>query len=156
LILPGARQVGKTTIVEMFSQTYTRFINLNLELQEDGDPFKAFRNIHQLVKQLFFLRDQDIAKVDETLLFIDEIQEVPQAINILRYFYEQAPELHVIAAGSLLEAALGGDAKILVGRVEYKIVHPGSVHVICWTRTFLAKLHLRHKKQHLLLLFLAS
>lgn len=126
LILRGARQVGKTTVVEMFSQTYTQFISLNLELQEDADPFKSFRNIRQLVEQLFFLRDQDISKISETLLFIDEIQEVPQAINILRYFYEQVPELHVIAAGSLLETALSGDVKIPVGRVEYKIVRPLS------------------------------
>ena len=126
LILRGARQVGKTTVVEMLGQTYVQFISLNLELQEDAAPFKAFKNIRQLVEQLFFLRDRDISKIGETLLFIDEIQEVPQAINILRYFYEQVPELHVIAAGSLLEAALTGDVKIPVGRVEYKIVRPFS------------------------------
>lgn len=126
LILRGARQVGKTTIVEIFGQTYTQFINLNLELQEDAGPFRDFRNIRQLVEQLFFLRDQDISKLGKTLLFIDEIQEVPRAINILRYFYEQVPELHVIAAGSLLETALAGDVKIPVGRVEYKIVRPLS------------------------------
>lgn len=126
LILRGARQVGKTTVVEMLGQTYVQFISLNLELQEDAAPFKAFKNIRQLVEQIFFLRDRDISKIGETLLFIDEIQEVPQAINILRYFHEQVTELHVIAAGSLLEAALTGDVKIPVGRVEYKIVRPLS------------------------------
>ncbi|MGJ7031046.1 ATP-binding protein [Niabella hirudinis] len=124
LILRGARQVGKTTVVEIFSQNYAQFISLNLELQEDANPFKTFRNIRQLVEQLFFLRDQDMNKINDTLLFIDEIQEVPAAINILRYFYEQIPELHVIAAGSLLETALNGDVKIPVGRVEYKVVRP--------------------------------
>ena len=100
LILRGARQVGKTTIVDMFAQTYKQYINLNLELQEDASPFKNYKNIRQLVEQLFFLRDKNIEKIGDTLLFIDEIQEVPEAINILRYFFEQVPDLHVIAAGS--------------------------------------------------------
>ncbi|GAB3021353.1 hypothetical protein GCM10027051_28280 [Niabella terrae] len=61
---------------------------------------------------------------------IDEIQEVSEAINILCYFYKQVPELHVIAAGSLLETALNGDVKISVGRVEYKVVRPLSIDEI--------------------------
>jgi len=126
LILRGARQVGKTTIVDMFAQTYSQYINLNLELQEDAQPFKNYKNIRQLVEQLFFLRDKDIAKISDTLLFIDEIQEVPEAINILRYFFEQVPDLHVIAAGSLLETAIKGNVKIPVGRVGYKVVRPMS------------------------------
>jgi uncharacterized protein len=126
LILTGARQVGKTTIVDMFAQTYKQYINLNLELQEDASPFKNYKNIRQLVEQLFFLRDKNIEKIGDTLLFIDEIQEVPEAINILRYFFEQVPDLHVIAAGSLLETAIKGDIKIPVGRVEYKVVRPMS------------------------------
>jgi predicted AAA+ superfamily ATPase len=126
LILRGARQVGKTTIVDMFAQTYKQYINLNLELQEDAPPFKNYKNIRQLVEQLFFLRDKNIEKIGDTLLFIDEIQEVPEAINILRYFFEQVPDLHVIAAGSLLETAINGDIKIPVGRVEYKVVRPMS------------------------------
>lgn len=126
LILRGARQVGKTTIVNMFAQSYQQYINLNLELKEDAAPFRNYKNISQLVEQLFFLRDKDIEKIGDTLLFIDEIQEVPEAINILRYFFEQVPKLHVIAAGSLFETAIKGDIKIPVGRVEYKVVRPIS------------------------------
>ncbi|OQP59582.1 AAA family ATPase [Niastella vici] len=126
LILRGARQVGKTTIVNMFAQSYQQYINLNLELKEDAAPFRNYKNISQLVEQLFFLRDKDIEKLSDTLLFIDEIQEVPEAINILRYFFEQVPNLHVIAAGSLFETAIKGDIKIPVGRVEYKVVRPIS------------------------------
>lgn len=126
LILRGARQVGKTTIVDIFSNSYKQYIKLNLELSEDATPFRKYKNIRQLAEQLFFLYDKNIELIGETLLFIDEIQEVPEAINILRYFYEQLPHLHVIAAGSLLETALKGDVKIPVGRVEYKVVRPVS------------------------------
>jgi len=126
LILRGARQVGKTTIVEIFAQRYEQYIYLNLEQEEDSKPFKNYQNINQLTEQLFFNQDKDIAKIPTTLLFIDEIQEVPEAINILRYFYEKVPELHVIAAGSLLETAIKGNVRIPVGRVEYKVVRPFS------------------------------
>lgn len=126
LIIRGARQVGKTTIVNVFAKSYKQYINLNLELAEDATPFKNYRNIRQLVEQLFFLQDKDIELIGDTLLFIDEIQEVPEAINTLRYFFEELPDLHVIAAGSLLETAIKGNVKIPVGRVEYKVVRPIS------------------------------
>lgn len=126
LILRGARQAGKTSIVEMFSSHFEQYINLNLELEEDAAPFRNYRNVQQLTEVLFFLRDKNIEKLNNTLLFIDEIQEVPEALNILRYFYEQLPGLYVIAAGSLLETAIKGNIKIPVGRVEYKVVRPMS------------------------------
>lgn len=126
LILRGARQVGKTTVVELFAQNFEQYISLNLELAEDAAPFINYKNIRQLTEELFFLKDKDIEKLSDTLLFIDEIQEVPGALNILRYFYEQLPELNVIAAGSLLETAIKGNVKIPVGRVEYKVVRPMS------------------------------
>jgi len=59
----------------------------------------------------------------QTLLFFDEIQACPRAIMALRYFYEQMPEIHVIAAGSLLEFAFG-EISIPVGRVQYLHMHP--------------------------------
>ena len=126
LVLRGARQVGKTTIVEMFALNYEQYIYLNLEQSEDATPFKNYQNINQLAEQIFFQQDKDIEKLPVTLLFIDEIQEVPEALNILRYFYEKLPDLHVIAAGSLLETAIKGDVRIPVGRVEYKVVRPFS------------------------------
>lgn len=124
LILRGARQVGKTTVVDMFAANFEQYIALNLELEEDALPFRNYKNIQQLVESLFFLKDKDLAKLGNTLLFIDEIQEVPEALNILRYFYEQFPDLPVIAAGSLLETAIRGNVKIPVGRVDYKVVRP--------------------------------
>src|SRR5882672_4814228 len=126
LILRGARQVGKTTVVQMFATSYKQYISLNLELEEDAASFKTFKNIRQLTEQIFFLKDKNVEILSDTLLFIDEIQEVPAAINILRYFYEELPDLHVIAAGSLLETAIKGNVKIPVGRVEYKVLRPFS------------------------------
>lgn len=124
LLLRGARQVGKTTIVDMFAGEFEQYIRLNLELEEDAAPFRNYTNVQQLTEALFFIKDKNIDKLRSTLLFIDEIQEVPGALNLLRYFYEQLPDLHVIAAGSLLETAIKGNTKIPVGRLEYKVVRP--------------------------------
>src|SRR3972149_3624243 len=103
LVIRGARQVGKTTIVNQFAQKFEQYIYLNLELPADRKPFENFKDLETLVQALFFLKDKEYSKRKKTLLFIDEIQEVPEAFNILRFFYEQMPEIPVIAAGSLLE-----------------------------------------------------
>ena len=124
LVLRGARQVGKTTLVHQLGETYTQYIHLNLEL--DQKLFLDLNEIEPLVEAIFFLNQKDISKASETLLFIDEIQEVPGAINLLRYFYEKFPNLHVIAAGSLLETLLQDDTKFPVGRVEFMVVRPFS------------------------------
>lgn len=125
LVLRGARQVGKTTVVNNFSAHYKQYIYLNLEIATDAKPFNVTNTIEQLVESIFFLHNKDIQEQD-TLLFIDEIQAVPKAINSLRYFYEKLPWLHVIAAGSLLETLLNENVQIPVGRVEYKVVRPVS------------------------------
>jgi predicted AAA+ superfamily ATPase len=93
LVIRGARQVGKTTLVNQFSAQYEQYIYLNLELKEDKEPFEHFTTIENLIKALFFLKNKKLATKNSTLIFIDEIQEVPKALNILRYFYEQAPEI---------------------------------------------------------------
>jgi predicted AAA+ superfamily ATPase len=126
LILRGARQVGKTTVVNGFAESYGQYIYLNLEIEANAKPFRNYVNIEQLTEQLFFLHNKNIDKKKDTLLFIDEIQEVPAAVNILRYFYEEVPELHVIAAGSLLETVISEQIRIPVGRVEYRVVRPFS------------------------------
>ena len=102
LVIRGARQVGKTTLVEQFASKYEQYIYLNLELPEDRQPFLDFTNIETLMQALFFIKNKTLASKSNTLLFIDEIQEVPAALNILRYFYEQEPTITVIAAGSML------------------------------------------------------
>lgn len=128
LLLRGARQVGKTTIVHLFAKHYSQYIHLNLEKEGSNLGFDDYSNIPLFIQKVFFLKGKDIAGIKDTLLFIDEIQEAPGALNMLRYLYEEAPELHVIAAGSLLETALHGQTKIPVGRVEYKVVRPCSFY----------------------------
>jgi predicted AAA+ superfamily ATPase len=126
LVIRGARQVGKTTLVNYFAGRFEQYIYLNLELNEDKQPFEQFTNIETLVQTLFFLKNKVLSQKSKTLLFIDEIQEVPEAINILRYFYEQVPEIPVIAAGSMLETLLDKSVSFPVGRVEYKVLRPVS------------------------------
>lgn len=126
LVIRGAIQVGKTTVVNYFAQKFEQYIYLNLELAEDRQPFEQFTTIETLLQTLFFLRNKTLDKKNKTLLFIDEIQEVPEAINILRYFYEQEPELAVIAAGSMLETLFDKSVSFPVGRVEYKVLRPVS------------------------------
>ena len=122
LVLRGARQVGKTTAVKQFAVNYEQFIYLNLET-DDAKSFEGERDIHKIVDRIFFLKDGEKGKAD-TLIFIDEIQEVPSALNMLRYFYEEYPEYHVIAAGSLLESLFDRDVSFPVGRVDYLYMYP--------------------------------
>jgi len=126
LVIRGARQVGKTTLVNQFAEQYEQYIYLNLELSEDKEPFENFSSIEHLINTLFFLKNKTVAKKSTTLIFIDEIQEVPKALNTLRYFYELAPEISVIAAGSMLETLFDKNISFPIGRVEYKVIRPVS------------------------------
>ncbi|MCX2481034.1 AAA family ATPase [Pedobacter sp. MC2016-15] len=128
LLLRGARQVGKTTVINMFSKHYQQYIYLNLEQADQSLDFSNYGNVERLTEQIFFIFNKDISLLKNTLLFIDEIQDRPGALNMLRYFYEKIPDLHVVGAGSLLETAINGQTKIPVGRVEYKILRPVSFH----------------------------
>lgn len=121
LMIRGARQVGKTTLIKEFSKSFPHSILLNLEKSTDSHYFIQHNNIKHLVEALFLSNNISIAKINETLLFIDEIQESPIAIHMLRYFYEEFPGLKVIAAGSLLEFAIEDVKSFPVGRVEFGI-----------------------------------
>ena len=123
LLIRGARQVGKTTVVNELGRQYQQYIYLNLERKEDAIIFQNYTRFSTLVEAIFFLKDKDIQQND-TLIFIDEIQEVPETVNLLRYFLEDFPQFHVIAAGSLLEAVLNENMTMPVGRVEYKVLRP--------------------------------
>ncbi|GAA4310103.1 ATP-binding protein [Compostibacter hankyongensis] len=126
MVIRGARQVGKTTVVRQFSQEYPQFIYLNLELPEDREPFEHFSDFKTLLQTLFFRKNILLKDLAHTLIFIDEIQEVPGALQQLRYFYEETPDLSVIAAGSMLESLFNPDINFPVGRVEYLVIHPAS------------------------------
>src|SRR5882762_9302941 len=80
LLLRGARQVGKTTIVNIFAAEYQQYIYLNLEQADKSLPFTDYQQVNKLIEQIFFLHNKDIANIKNTLLFIDEIQERPGAI----------------------------------------------------------------------------
>lgn len=124
LVLRGARQVGKTTLVEQFSKTYKHSISLNLEKPEHRRYFEEFDNVKIIIDSLFLSNNISSSEIENTLLFLDEIQESPKAIQLLRYFYEELPELHVIAAGSLLEFAMHRVRSFPVGRIEYLYMYP--------------------------------
>lgn len=126
LVIRGARQVGKTTLVNQFAIQYDQYIYLNLELAEDKEPFEKFTSIENLVNTLFFLKNKTLAKKNSTLIFIDEIQQVPKALNTLRYFFESASEISVIAAGSMLETLFDKNISFPIGRVEYLVIRPVS------------------------------
>lgn len=124
LIIRGARQVGKTTLVRDFAKTYANFINLNLEKPSERRYFEDFDDVQTIVEALFLAHNISSKETPNTLLFIDEIQESPKAIQLLRYFYEEIPHLHVISAGSLLEFAMQKVQSFPVGRVEFLYLHP--------------------------------
>ena len=125
LLLRGARQVGKSTLVRKHGGSYSQFIELNLELPADRELFTGSPPVKELADRIA-LRSNLPSLGADTLLFIDEIQESLDAIQQLRFFYEQLPELPVIAAGSLLEFALGDVRSFPVGRVEFYTLHPLS------------------------------
>jgi predicted AAA+ superfamily ATPase len=126
LIIRGARQVGKTTVVRQFSAEFKEFIYLNLELPADRKPFEEFSDFDTLLQALFFIKNKSLADRANTLIFVDEIQEVPEALQQLRYFYEDAPDIPIIAAGSMLESLFDPQISFPVGRVEYLAIQPVS------------------------------
>ena len=124
LILRGARQVGKTTLIKQFAQSYKHQILLNLELPNDKRYFLDYSDVPTIVEALLIANNISTAERDQTILFIDEVQESPEAIAMLRYFYELEPQIHVIAAGSLLEHAMRKVKSFPVGRVQMLHLYP--------------------------------
>jgi len=127
LVLRGARQVGKTTAVRMFSKEFDQYIYLNLEKEYEREIFERSYPFKDLLTTLFIFAKKK-RREGRTLIFIDEIQNSPKAIALLRYFYEEANDLYVIAAGSLLESILDKKISFPVGRVEYRAMRPCSFH----------------------------
>lgn len=127
LLLRGARQVGKTFVIEKFGRAhFDNIVTVNFE--QDPGLARCFDTLHpnEIIMSLALSLHQ---KIDpgKTLLFLDEIQDCPNAIRALRYFKEQYPELHVIGAGSLLEFKLNqDDFRMPVGRVQSLYLKPLS------------------------------
>lgn len=118
LLIRGARQVGKTYSIKQFgAENFKSVVSIDLEKRPDWQRiFESELDVKRIIAELEVVTGQRIV-VGETLLFIDEIQSCPRAIMALRYFYEDLPDLHVIAAGSLLEFALR-DISFPVGRIQ--------------------------------------
>ena len=124
LLLRGARQVGKSTAVQELSKKFDTFVEINFEKQPKYKAlFKDDLDVKRIVPQIAAMHGTSI-KPGQTLLFLDEIQECPQAIMALRFFKEDMPELHVIAAGSLLEFALKELPTFGVGRIHSMFMYP--------------------------------
>ena len=124
LLLRGARQVGKSTAVQELSKKFDSFVEINFEKQPKYKAlFKDDLDVKRIVPQISAMYGTSI-KPGKTLLFLDEIQECPQAIMALRFFKEDMPELHVIAAGSLLEFALKQLPTFGVGRIHSMFMYP--------------------------------
>lgn len=126
LVLRGARQVGKTTVVKQFGQEFDAFIYLNLERESDARIFGQTDDVKEVMRYVSVMKNVVIPSDGQTLLFIDEIQNEPKAVALLRYFYEEMPELYVIAAGSRLQALVKQRISFPVGRVEYLSLRPCS------------------------------
>ena len=125
LVLRGARQVGKSTLVRQFAEHHGLILNeINLEKHLLLDTIFKSLDIKKIVLELEGLLGRNILE-SGNLLFLDEVQATPHALAALRYFYEELPELPVIAAGSLLEFALAKHSfSMPVGRVEYHYIGP--------------------------------
>lgn len=126
LILRGARQVGKTFAVNRFGAKFEHFIDINLERPRERELFVDFNNGRELVERILLYKGR-MVDTGNTLLFIDEIQHSADAIRALRYLYEDVKELHVIAAGSLLEVFSKREGfSFPVGRVKNLFLYPVS------------------------------
>lgn len=124
VLLRGARQVGKSTAVKHLGEQFKYFVEINLEKQPNYKMlFQPDLDVNRIVPQMAAMYGTPII-AGQTLLFIDEIQECQEAIMALRFFKEDLPELHVIAAGSLLEFVLDDIPTFGVGRIHSMYMYP--------------------------------
>lgn len=129
LVIRGARQVGKTSLVDVFAKEFECYLRFNLDVADDLKLFEKEMSVKDLYSLLLAVRSKTKSE-GSTLIFIDEIQNSPIAIKMLRYFREELPDIYIIAAGSLLETMLDRNKQISfpVGRVEYMALRPCSFY----------------------------
>ena len=127
ILLRGARQVGKSYVIENFGRKhFDNILVVNFELVPQLGACFENLNPNEIIQKLSILMRHNIEPT-KTLLFLDEIQDCPNAIRALRYFKEQLPQLHVIGAGSLLEFTLNdAEFRMPVGRIQSLYLHPLS------------------------------
>ncbi|MCM1530644.1 MAG: ATP-binding protein [Bacteroides sp.] len=126
LLLRGARQVGKSSAVRQLGKAFKYFVEVNFERDREIIPaFTGNLKPREIASRLSAFYGIPVIP-NQTLLFLDEIQACPEAIHSLWFFYEDYPELHVVAAGSLLEFALKKIRSFGVGRVRSLFMYPMS------------------------------
>jgi len=127
LIIRGARQVGKTWLMKEFgAKSYKTCVYISFDNnQRMQELFSADLNVERLVTGLELYAGHKI-KPSETLLIFDEVQEVPKALTSLKYFNENAPQYHIVCAGSLLGVALHQGTSFPVGKIEFLDLYPLS------------------------------
>lgn len=127
LILKGVRQVGKTWALKEFGKRFyknTAYFNFD-EHTEYKQFFETTKDVGRILQNLMLAGGEKISPA-ETLIIFDEIQDCPNVLNSLKYFHENAPEYHVVCAGSLLGIALSRPAAFPVGAVDFMQIHPMS------------------------------
>lgn len=125
LILKGVRQVGKTWILKEFGkQFYKNVAYFNFDEHEEYKQFfEITKDVSRILQNLQMISEQ-IIEPENTLIIFDEIQDSPNVINTLKYFYENAPEYHVACAGSLLGISLAKPSAFPVGKVDFMQLDP--------------------------------
>ena len=127
MIIEGARQVGKTWLMKEFGeQAYADTVYINFDSNSRmADLFSADLDTDRLIMGLELYAGRKI-NPENTLLIFDEVQEVPRALASLKYFYENAPQYHIVCAGSLLGIALHQGTSFPVGKVDFLKLYPLS------------------------------
>lgn len=127
LIIEGARQVGKTWLMKEFGkQTYADTVYINFDSNSRmAELFSSDLNTERLIMGLELYVGRKINS-ENTLLIFDEVQEVPRALTYLKYFYENAPQYHIVCACSLLGIALHEGTSFPVGKVDFLKLYPLS------------------------------
>lgn len=125
LIIDGARQVGKTWIIKEFGRNeYSNIVYINCDKTAEMKNLFYDYDIKRLIRAFSSITDQEISSEGKTLIVLDEIQEIPKALTALKYFCEDAPEYHIIAAGSLLGISLHSGTGFPVGKVQIIKMYP--------------------------------
>lgn len=127
LIIEGARQVGKTWLMKEFGEkAYQDTIYINFDSNARMEElFSEDLDVERLIMGIELYAGKKI-NPEHTLLIFDEVQEVPKALSSLKYFYENAPQYHIVCAGSLLGIALHGGTSFPVGKVDFLNLYPLS------------------------------
>lgn len=125
LILKGVRQVGKTWILKEFGKRYyenTVYFNFD-ENEEYKQFFETTKDVSRILQNLMLISGQKILP-EKTLIIFDEVQDCPKVLNSMKYFCENAPEYHIVCAGSLLGIALAKPSSFPVGKVDFLQLYP--------------------------------